>query len=112
VDYNFYVYITTNPSKNVLYTGITNDLGQRLIEHYLDRGNSESFAGRYYAYLLIYWERHQYVDLAIKREKEIKGWSRAKKLALIHKENPNLNSLNASIVSPWPPPDGSKRGNR
>ncbi len=109
-DYSFYVYITTSPNKNVLYVGMTNDLGQRIIEHYLNRGKPKTFAGRYYAYLLVYWEHHHYVNRAIERENELKGWSRAKKLALIKKDNPNLNSLNPSIIDPWPPIEAFSRG--
>jgi putative endonuclease len=108
--HDYYVYITTNPGKQVLYTGVTNNLSQRIIEHYLNRGNSKTFAGKYYAHVLVYWEHFHYVNDAIAPEKEIKGWSRNKKLNLIKNENPNLHSLNASIVDPWPPKDGSIRG--
>jgi putative endonuclease len=73
--YNFYVYITTNPERTVLYTGMTNDrnggpLVRRINEHYESRGKPEKFAGKYYCYNLIYWERHQYVRNAIDREKD------------------------------------------
>lgn len=70
----YYCYILTNPTKTVLYTGITNNLGQRLIEHYLNRGKQSTFAGRYNCYNLIYFEVFNSPEDAIHREKEIKGW--------------------------------------
>lgn len=108
-EYNFYVYITTNPDKQVLYTGVTNDLPQRVTEHYLNRGDPKTFAGRYYCYLLVHWEYFKYINSAIAREKEIKGWSRKKKLNLIKENNPGMMFLNTSIMDPWPPKDASHR---
>ena len=105
----YYVYITTNPSRKVLYTGVTNDLEQRIIEHYLNRGNPKTFAGRYYCYCLVYWEDFQWIQDAIAREKEIKGWVRKKKLEMIAKTNPKLNFLNAGVIANWPPRDASLR---
>jgi len=107
--HSYYTYITTNPTKKVLYTGMTNDLAQRMIEHYLNRGKSKTFAGRYYCYLLVYYEEFEWVQDALAREKEIKGWVREKKLKLIREANPSLNFLNASIMDIWPPNDGSIR---
>ena len=72
--HNYYVYIVTNFAKIVLYTGMTNDIERRLIEHYQNRGKA-TFAGKYYCYNLLYYEWHQYVQHAIEREKEIKGWT-------------------------------------
>jgi putative endonuclease len=90
---NFFIYITTNPAKTVLYVGMTNDLYTRLTQHYENRGKPKTFAGRYYCYNLVYYERHASAHAALDREKEIKGWSRAKKLALIKTLNPSLNFL-------------------
>ena len=101
-DYSFFVYITTNPAKTVLYTGFTNNLPQRIVEHYLNRGSSKSFAGKYYCSNLLYYEVYQYVYNAMDREKEIKGWTRIKKLNLIKSENPKLKFLNNEIMV-WPP---------
>ncbi|QOI96657.1 MAG: GIY-YIG nuclease family protein [Flammeovirgaceae bacterium] len=109
MNHRFYTYITTNPSKRVLYIGMTNQLDQRIIEHYLNRGNPETFAGKYYCYCLIYWEDFQWVHDAIAREKELKGWTRKKKLNLIRKSNPNLNFLNKSIMPDWPPKNAQSR---
>ncbi|MVM30625.1 GIY-YIG nuclease family protein [Spirosoma sp. HMF4905] len=97
MNYAFYVYIVTNPDKTVLYTGMTNDLVRRLQEHYESRGESEKFAGQYYCYNLVYWEFHKYVRNAISREKEIKGWRREKKIALIESINPEWKTLNTEI---------------
>jgi putative endonuclease len=101
--HHYYVYIVTNPERNVLYTGVTNDLGIRLMEHYSNRGNSKTFAGKYYCYNLIYYEDFQYVNSAIAREKEIKGWRRQKKLDLIKTMNPDWAFLNALFCDGWPP---------
>jgi putative endonuclease len=81
-NYNYFVYITTNPGKDVLYTGVTNDLRVRLMQHYENRGTKNSFAGRYYCYKLIYYEYFSDIKQALSREKEIKGWSGKKKEAL------------------------------
>ena len=65
---------------------MTNDLRRRLNEH---KGNihSDSFTSKYKCYYLIYGERHQMIECAIEREKEIKGWTRVKKEQLINKFN-------------------------
>ncbi|GIV40154.1 MAG: endonuclease [Thermonema sp.] len=96
--HNYFVYITTNKSKKVLYVGITNDLRRRLYEHKLDAYTTKShFTGKYNAYFLVYWERFEYVEHAIAREKEIKKWRRAKKEALINSFNPEWRFLNDEI---------------
>ncbi|MFY0601094.1 MAG: GIY-YIG nuclease family protein [Cyclobacteriaceae bacterium] len=99
---NFFTYITTNPKKTVLYTGVTNDLEQRIIEHYLNRGIPKTFAGRYYCYFLLFFERYQTPMQAIEREKEIKSMSRSQKEELISIQNPKMSFLNVSIME-WPP---------
>ena len=106
--HNDFVYIVTNLKKTVLYTGVTNDLLQRLIEHYINRNSEQTFAGKYQCHYLIYFERFQYIDQAIKREKQIKGWTRKKKEDLINEENPGWKFLNEDITE-WPPLDPSLR---
>jgi len=101
--YHFYIYIVTNPERTVLYTGVTNDLAQRLIEHYVNRGQPKTFAGKFYCYNLIYYEDFQYINDAIAREKEIKGWGRKKKLDLIETINPDWTFLNPEFCEGWPP---------
>ncbi len=86
--YSYFVYITTNPGKTVLYVGVTNDLAIRMNQHFENRGNVETFAGKYYCYNLVYWEPFQRIQEAIAREKEIKGWPRKKKEELIATTNP------------------------
>lgn len=88
MDHNYFVYIITNPSKTTLYIGVTNSLRRRIQEHFENRGDSKTFAGRYYCYNLVYWERFSYINHAIEREKEIKKWRREKKEALIISQNP------------------------
>jgi putative endonuclease len=81
----------TNKSSEVLYTGVTNDLQRRLWEHRNSRG--PAFAARYNYHRLVYFEWSQDIRDAIAREKQIKGWSRAKKEALIATTNPEWNAL-------------------
>ena len=97
--HNYYVYILTNKNKTVLYTGITNNLPRRLQEHAANALpiHPPSFAGKYNAYHLIYYERFAQVESAIAREKEIKGWRRSKKEALINIVNPEWKFLNDEI---------------
>ncbi|MCI0693611.1 GIY-YIG nuclease family protein [candidate division KSB1 bacterium] len=90
---NYYVYITTNPGKTTLYTGVTNDLKLRLQQHYQNRGKKDSFAGRYYCYKLVYFETYSDINQAIQREKEIKDLSREKKKELVASKNPRWNFL-------------------
>lgn len=90
---NYYVYITTNPGKTVLYTGVTNDLKRRLYEHYKNKGIKKTFVGRYYCYKLIYYEYYPDIKQAILREKEIKNMSRVKKKELISQKNPKWNFI-------------------
>jgi putative endonuclease len=95
--HNYFVYIVTNPTQSVLYIGVTNDLNVRLQQHFDNRGKRETFAGKYYCYNLVYWERFQYIDHAIEREKELKKWSRIKKDSLIDSFNPEKKFLNKEI---------------
>jgi putative endonuclease len=100
---SFYPYITTNPNRTTLYVGVTGDLPQRMIEHYLERGNPRSFTGRYYCYFLIYYEEYSDPLAAIQREKEIKKWRREKKEQLINEMNPEWKFLNYELFDHWPP---------
>ena len=92
-NYNYYVYITTNPGKTVLYTGVTKDLRTRVAEHRENKGDKRTFAGRYYCYNLVYYEHFPNIKQAIQREKEIKNMSRKKKEELIAGMNPKWNFL-------------------
>jgi putative endonuclease len=87
----FYVYILTNASHKVLYTGITNDLERRCYEH--KHKLVKGFTQKYNVNKLIYFEIFDDIDLAISREKQIKGYSRTKKVALIDRLNRNWDEL-------------------
>ncbi|HNH21697.1 MAG TPA: GIY-YIG nuclease family protein [Ferruginibacter sp.] len=98
MNYNFYVYILTNIHRQVLYTGVTNNLARRIDEHATDAaGAKKTFAGKYNCIYLVYWERFQFIRSAIAREKEIKGWRRERKLNLIRSINPAILFLNEEI---------------
>jgi putative endonuclease len=75
----------------VLYTGITNNLLKRLATH---QNGGSSFTSRYKCAFLLYYEEYQSRQMAIAREKEIKGWRRSKKEALINTQNPHWDFLN------------------
>ena len=86
----YYVYILTNPSRT-LYTGVTNDLLRRMYEH--KHKLIEGFTSRYNIDLLVYFETTSDVRAAIEREKQIKSWSRIKKVALIESMNRTWSDL-------------------
>ena len=94
----FFVYILTNTSKTVLYTGITSDLEKRLNEHKAGDKGESAFTSRYGVKYLLHYERFQRATDAIAREKEIKGWRREKKVKLIESENPYWKFLNEEEI--------------
>ena len=98
---SYYLYIVTNYNKTVLYTGITNNLEQRIIEHC--SGKPNSFTTKYNVYYLLYYESSRYINNIIAREKEIKGWIREKKEKLITGFNPEWKFLNEELFGKWPP---------
>jgi putative endonuclease len=96
----YYVYLTTNQNKTVLYIGVTNNIAARLFQHQRDaEGDKKSFAGKYNCFNLIYAEGFEKMNDAIRREKEIKGWTRLKKENLIKEVNPNFSFLNNDFVN-------------
>jgi putative endonuclease len=88
-----HVYILTNTGRTVLYIGATNDLARRLYEHSAGRGDASKFTGRYQADLLVYFELLPDPAQAIAREKELNGWSRAKKDAPVVAFNPTWQAI-------------------
>ena len=86
----YYVYIATNHSRT-LYTGVTNDLSRRASQHRLGVGST--FTSKYKCNTIVWYERFRNIKDAIAAEKKINGWSRAKKIALIEKNNPQWQSL-------------------
>jgi len=93
----YYVYILSNPSRT-LYTGITNCLQRRVDEH--KRKVVPGFTSRYNIDRLVYFERFISVRDAIAREKMIKGWTRAKRVALIESRNPKWDDLSREWGQP------------
>jgi putative endonuclease len=87
----YYVYILTNTYHKVLYTGVTNDLKRRCFEH--KQKKVKGFTQKYNTDKLIYFEKFDFIDLAIAREKQLKGYSRAKKIALIDQFNKEWKEL-------------------
>ena len=87
----FAVYILTNKHHTVLYTGVTNNLQRRMVEH--RRGSRPAFTHRYHAHKLVYFERFGAPRLAIAREKQIKAGPRSRKVALIESVNPGWRVL-------------------
>ena len=87
---SYFVYIMTNYSQT-LYVGVTNDLERRVWEH--KSKLVEGFTKRYNVTRLVYAEESGEIEDAIAREKEIKGWRRAKKIALIKASNPLWEDL-------------------
>src|SRR5215210_2949219 len=87
----YFVYMLTNRWKNVLYTGMTDGLAGRLEDH--KHGRFDGFTKKYNCNRLVYFERHRDGDAAAAREKQIKGWTRAKKNALVATINPQWEDL-------------------
>lgn len=90
-----FVYILTNSYNTVLYTGVTNDLIRRIDEH--KNGTGSKFTSHYRVHKLVYFESTESVESAIRREKQIKGWSRTKKVSLIESVNPEWKDLSDEL---------------
>ncbi|MBI2363571.1 MAG: GIY-YIG nuclease family protein [Deltaproteobacteria bacterium] len=88
----YYVYIMTNKSRT-LYTGVTNNLERRVYEH--KQKLIPGFTSKYNTSRLVYFEATEDIRAAIEREKQIKGWLRSKKVALIESVNPTWADLSA-----------------
>ncbi|MBI4133058.1 GIY-YIG nuclease family protein [Candidatus Uhrbacteria bacterium] len=87
----FYTYIATNPAHTVLYTGVTNSLSLRMLQH---RSKvNEGFTKRYNVCRLVHYEMFPTAMEAIAAEKRVKGWKREKKMALIKEKNPDFIDL-------------------
>jgi putative endonuclease len=90
------VYILASKRNGKLYTGVTSNLVQRVWQH--REGEQEGFSKHYGYKLLVYYELLEHMELAIAREKQIKGGSRKKKLDLIEAMNPDWNDLYETII--------------
>ena len=87
-----FVYIMTNKNNTVLYTGVTSDLQERVLQH-LNKRHPHSFSARYSICKLVYFECLETIGEAIKREKQIKGGSRKTKIDFINRMNPDWDDL-------------------
>ena len=86
-----FTYIITNKYQTVVYTGVTSNLPQRIIEH--KKKHPNSFSARYSLNILVYYEQFQWIGDAIAREKQIKAGSRKAKNDLIRSLNPTWGDL-------------------
>ena len=94
---NYYVYILASATNYTVYIGVTSDLIRRVYEHknHLD---PDSFTSKYDVHKLVYYEQTSDVRAALEREKQLKGWRRSKKNALIEAVNPEWKDLYPSLL--------------
>jgi putative endonuclease len=114
IEYNeghhtYYVYIITNKYRSTFYIGMTNNLGLRLQQHKenIEKG-IKTFATKYNIEFLVYYEKFTWIEEAIAREKEIKGWRRDKKIELIKLFNDNFEFLNSKFIKDYVIPPASE----
>ena len=93
---DYYVYLLASQPQGTLYVGVTNDLARRVFEHKNDL--TEGFTQRYGVHRLVYYETYGDIREAIAREKAIKKWRRAWKVALIERENPTWSDLYDQLI--------------
>ena len=91
----YFVYILASKYNGTLYTGVTGNLNKRTYEH--KNKLIEGFTKKYNVHMLVYYERHDNINRAIRREKQIKKWNRQWKINLIEKNNPKWKDLAESI---------------
>jgi len=90
------VYILASKRNGTLYVGVTGDLRKRVWEHKNDL--ADGFTKRYCVHTLVYYEIHQEMRAAITREKQLKKWRRAWKIALIERQNPHWRDLSVEFL--------------
>jgi putative endonuclease len=100
-----WVYIMSNPWSRVLYVGVTNDIIRRVWEH--KQRKQAGFTQKYNVTSLVYVEEHAGPGEAIEREKQIKGWLRSRKLALVESANPEFTDLAEGWYCDGQAPDSS-----
>ena len=103
----FYVYMMTNRSRVVLYIGTTNSLVRRVWQH--QKSEIKGFTKSYKVDRLVYFESFERPSDAISREKELKGWRRSKKNALVETKNPKWADLSGMLYQPARGPSSSER---
>ena len=94
-DHHYFTYLLASSKNGTLYCGVTNDLYYRVQQH--AAGEGSAFTRRYKVHSLVWFEEHQYIDVAIAREKIIKKWNRSRKIAQIEEDNPNWDDLSLSM---------------
>jgi putative endonuclease len=90
-EHKYYTYILTHEKDHIFYVGVTNNIKRRVSEH--RKGTYGSHVGRYNIKKLVYFEEHQWIQTAIKREKTIKKWKREWKINIITEQNPDWVDL-------------------
>lgn len=88
---SYYVYIMASKPNGTIYTGVTNNLERRVYEH--KNNIIKGFTSKYQIHRLVYFEETNNINDALELEKQIKGWLRKKKVALIESVNPNWDDL-------------------
>ncbi len=88
---NYYVYILASNPNGTLYVGVTNDLQRRIFEH--KNNLIQGFTKKYNVHTLVYYETTNDIDIALNREKELKRYTRKKKIILIETSNPHWKDL-------------------
>ncbi len=97
----YYVYILASKRNGTLYAGMTGNLGKRAVQH---KGqNTNQFAAKYDVNKLVYYEKQDSLETAVKREKQIKKWRRQWKIKLIEKTNPEWNDLFGEVINAGSP---------
>jgi putative endonuclease len=91
-----FVYIMASGRNGTLYIGVTSDLIARVWQH--REGVVEGFTKKYGCKLLVWFERHDDIEAAIRREKQMKEWKRLWKLRVIEEMNPDWNDLFESLM--------------
>jgi putative endonuclease len=93
--HSYYIYIITNKYRSAFYIGVTNNLRLRLFQHKENvELRNKTYAAKYNIEFLVYYEKFTWIHDAISREKELKKWSRDKKITLIRSFNPAFEFLN------------------
>ena len=96
MDKLYYVYMLASGRSGTLYTGVTGDIVKRIWDH--RNGTVEGFTKSYDVHVLVWYEPHQDINEAIAREKRIKKWNRAWKIALIEKANSGWNDFYEKLI--------------
>ena len=100
----YYIYVMTNKTRTTIYIGVSNDLVTRVVQHQC--GETEGFTKTYKLNRLVYYEIFDDVRDAIAREKQLKGWRREKKNALIATLNPHWEDLSTKLLQGYSPDQG------